>query len=553
MIFLWLLISIFNPVNTLHADECLTTEVLLNDKHVPFSSNEIHITSSNNTLKTLNQIFGESESDGQVYAEHLTLLYHGLLQVRLEKALDENPDIGTIKEVTSNYIKTTELKLEVHNETEFIKLLKTMRKQIALDISNYFLTSKTEKRTKLLNEIGNKVVFFEKNLKLNPIDEFQIDFIRLLIDEKIGGQEFRDLLRKQLAIGVSPHRQLANIEARAMSKIEPFEIREDIGNLSRVFSYFSTAKKLQKSVYNWAFSKNDNNERKLQLFKTIRQNRSKDPSLWPPEYTALLKQKKQSTLEQAHNELQSYIEYLSILKELPSEVISKTAATSRDQFPTMKNPELMVYIDIKGLGARNLVDVDNNIEGIHQSLKELKQYVLSQENGEINSEVLKEKYQKFIDLHKRVLENSIDFTTELHKEMKALIFQYTAKFGVKPIIWVGGDDAFILIPKSSIEATTIGKLIKFDSSFGEDVRVATATTRPQTESINLKDIRVKFSETVDILKTHELTRKDEYYAIVTEEKQTIIITQDNTASNTDAESISSLKQFLKSTQEQTTE
>ena len=92
---------------------------------------------------------------------------------------------------------------------------------------------------------------------------------------------------------------------------------------------------------------------------------------------------------------------------------------------------------------------------------------------------------------------------------------------------MGGDDTFILIPDSDIQGKTLGKTLKFDSAFGEDVRVAVGTVKPDASGVSLKDIRLKFSETVDVLKTQELTQDHEHYAVIDETQKTIVVTKNN--------------------------
>ena len=316
-----------------------------------------------------------------------------------------------------------------------------------------------------------------------------------------------------MGLGISPSRELAKIEAQAMSKIPPYEIRDDIGNISRILDYLNTAVALKNSIKKWF--KFENETQRFEAFQAIRKNRSDDPKAWAREYLGLLTTKNSQDPVKTHDQLQSYFRYLSVIKDLPQEVSnSLQASASRDQFGTISSPGIMVYADIKGLGARNLMDLDANLNKMQQSLSELKSYVLSQQDGDINPIILKSKYEVFTSVQKQMLSSSIDFASTLQSTLSQRIIEYSLKFGVKPVIWVGGDDIFILIPNSAMNHNSLGRFLKFENDFGFDIRVAISRVDPSLGSVTLKDVRNRFGDAVDVMKAHEMMWDHDHFAVV---------------------------------------
>jgi hypothetical protein len=462
------------------------------DRHVNGDGNAIRVNmvASSGLMKTLNdKVFGNRTGKTQ----YLVDAAHGLFEFRLLDALKDYPDIKIVARkapIVKFFVFTLDLPRELADVVQEVTL-KAKIGAIA-DLSRFLYQNDKVIAQRVLDMTGpdspatrtNKFYFAEgRNFIIPMTAEDQKDFIPNLRQYFTSEKAFVDAMRRNYGVGLGANDADGHTNAR-LSILNPEKFGEVVKFEFHILKEQLEHAKSQKQDLGWFFK--GGGEELNATFGLLRSNLDQeDPSKWGKDFVDLmnvrLRDAGKSTNEidriQAFLGLKTYIKTINLFEYLPEDSVTVNPLL-RTEFEALKDPTGVLFLDIKKLGARNLMELHESVDTLLTELQQLenefldlKTIELAKGNNEFQLKKIDATYNRFLQKRLRILENTGRFIDSKVEQLRGVL----ERVGIERDdyrIWYSGDDVFVVYRNTQITpmplATKIG-----DSELASTFRIGT--------------------------------------------------------------------------------
>ncbi|MDA9951408.1 hypothetical protein N9D31_02420 [Oligoflexaceae bacterium] len=412
------------------------------------------VTGTNNHLKAFNtNVFNEWTRG----SEYLTNVVHFFFQYHLNAALVKT-NTGQIVQKKSPWVKNLEITVESGElPRETLKhILNQSRAKAVASAADYFWNNSGVTRS-LISEISNpnssmavsgRFVFSENRQYLQPLSQSQ----RLKLETKLKQyfserQTFESLMNKEYSLGIGKtvydSHFAAKISAASSSgHVVSFE-------MSTLLKVLIGARNQRQSMQHIFEGKSE--KETVELFALTRKYIDADPSTWPKALLDIAAVPRNETtapgsqsIKDFVSRMKKFVRTLNFLDYLPEE-FTKTDSDAAKKISELKDPDAVLFLDVKGLGARNYNTFMKEIDPLYKDVSELKSIL--DRAGQSLEGPERQAAEAIVDRIAAKRKFILAESNELLSLIKEELIRVTIKAGVDRKdfeYWASGDDIFLV-------------------------------------------------------------------------------------------------------------
>lgn len=479
---LWFFICIQLPVPAV-ARPCSYLRGMYFGDHGLYGSDRpitLFVTSSNAGFKRQTKYIFD---DVGILGQNFTKALHAFFNANIHELADNNSI--KLKPMESNYIKFNEI--TVHATPDIIDGLGS----IVFDSQRNALADMAEM---LFDGSQRHVTTLQGVLSLH-----EIQAIQTAVQRKFKSMDaLVDYLKDDYGVGVDK----TLVGSHFMTKytaMTSLETSRQVFFTTDLFQHY-VQRLLQKRVdLSWAFENSQISL--LDTFSLIRRHQDIDsPALWTPAYKALLVRRHQGVgqpaygdLLLAHGELMDYVRDLNVFDFLPRDVMKTGTATSGD-FRKFKNPSGYIYVDMRKLGAHNMVLMHELVPQLQQQMLRAEQIKtrLSTIEDPTTEDIreLRLALAEILNSRQEVLRQSADLLDQVFNTTLQ-VFEGLGINSSQRMYWRAGDDIIVLFRSDRHSAKDVTRFVKNHPFLKRQVRVGAEDVRGRESQLSLEQVRLR--------------------------------------------------------------
>lgn len=478
------------------------------------SEEQVVVVGSNRGLKTLNHdVFGEWTYG----SEHLSNTLHFLFQFHLRKQVADMEIQGVSVEVPFTKFVLVGLKGVKAGEALLDARMNAARYLAVRDAADYALSRGAEAEGRVASVTGTDSPLAKLGLyrfpggktHLEPMTKEQRERFESAILTHFGSyHRFHEALRKYYGVGIGSIEADAHFAAKLAGGGEYGPV------VTFDFAHFAktvlSTLELRGGV-DWAL-KGKTAEEVTAFFKLLRSNLDRRPDAWDGPYRDLIGTQTEMTSEAGrakaealHKQLADYLRQLNLTDYLQTPWL-RIDPTARDRFGAFEKPSGLLFLDIRGLGARGLTAIHETMPRLAELTSRVTELVDRDGLG-VSLEIGRDLDGVFGEL-RTVRETILAPANALLEEVRAEAAASLKRAGLEAddyVLWTSGDDMFVIfrLPEDSrLSPRNLAKRLATDDALRGRVRVAVEELRT-SDRVTLEAARDGVGVTADALKKIE--------------------------------------------------